>query len=137
MAIFVPSGGGASNSKITLQAICQPTDNIGTVVYSKGPTVSGDPTVEAIDVDAPSQAPAVGIIIAKSGATSCTVQFSGIYETTGLTEGANYFISTGSTLQIGPPAAPLSGKRLIQLIGTALTTTKLKLRLSYPIFKVP
>ena len=111
----------------TFSATCTISESVGDFVRA---TSGGGPTVAAVDIDATPTEVAIGIIINKPTATTCLVQRSGTVTLGGLTAGANYFVGLASTATAPRPAAPGSGKRTIQIVGQALTSTLLALAIS-------
>ena len=109
----------------TLDCICANTDIVGDCVRIDADKAGGLYQVEAVDIDVDND-PAIGIITAKSAPTFCTVQIfgilSGIY--TGLTPGTTYLVGTDSQLTT-TLAAPTSGFRWVQQMGTALSSSEL------------
>lgn len=107
----------------TFDAACGASDEVGHFVYMVSAGV-----VAKVDIADPSTMPACGLIVAKATATSCAVQTLGELETTGLIAGKTYVVGTDSKLSPTPFSRPTSGRRAIQSVGKARSTTQLILR---------
>lgn len=97
---------------------CLAGDAVGDAVY-----ISAANTVAKADADDTSKLPAIGLIVSKQAATSCTVRFSGLVTgLVGLTAGAVYYLSaaTAGAITATPPAAPNATP-----VGIAVSTTTL------------
>ena len=94
------------------------------------------PTVVVVDIDAVSAQLALGVIVSKPTPTSCVVQRAGELKTSGLTPGAWYFISPSGQAVTPRPPNPVSGKRSVQFVGQAITTTRLGLNISPTLTRV-
>jgi hypothetical protein len=83
--------------------------------------ISAANTVAEADADDATKRPAIGVVVAKPSTTSCLVQMSGEYTTSGLTAGAAYYLSaaTAGAITATPPAGNA------QLVGIAKSTTVL------------
>lgn len=112
----------------TVEAICKNTDEVQDCVRIDSAKVGNLYEVEAVDIDVDND-PAVGIIIAKSSPTLCTVQLFGIVTGvyTALTPGRTYLVGTDSKLAT-TLARPASGFRWVQQMGVALDTDELLLK---------
>jgi len=122
----------------TFEAWCFATDLVGHAVYVFAPKLGSRFQVTKANIDDSTKVPAIGIIIAKSGPSVCTVQYDGqvlgVY--TGLTEGESLFVGTNALLTNTPPARPLVGKRWIQPFAYVLASDTILLQRSWPYKKV-
>lgn len=110
-------------SRDSFVANCLASDEVGHAVRSSSDKVAGLYQVTRVDIDSTvaEEARAVGIISAKSDATTCVVRTAGSIEGvfTGLTPGKQLFVGTDAFLTHTPPAQPSSGQRLIQSVAYA------------------
>lgn len=114
-----PSGTSAAASALQFTASCQASDAVGNVVRSNG-------SASAVTTVTCSQSfPAVGIIIAKASATSCTVQTYGlcIGVVSGLSPNSRYYV--GGDGKPATVATAFSQGTYIQLIGFAVASNAL------------
>jgi hypothetical protein len=97
---------------------CLATNIVGDIVRITGAGM----TVDKADCTNEAKMLAVGVIISKSGSTSCVVQtndiVSGVY--TGLTPGSLYFVGSNGRPTTTRPSPPTGGSVLVQPIGYAL-----------------
>lgn len=125
---WLPTGDGSDGSPSgdseQVLANCLSGDAVGDAVYITGAISLGRYQVSKVDPADYSKMPAVGMIIAKSTATECTVQFRGRIESiyTGLTPGNVLFVGTSGALVSTPPT-PGPSNMFIQKVGVALSTT--------------
>jgi hypothetical protein len=112
-------------------AICEATDNVGDLVYIQGGLPNGQLTVSRADPKDNSKFPAVGIIISKSTAELCRVQWKG--ETpplfVGLDEGEIYFLGENGGLARIPPAVSSGGYCFVQAVGIATADDKIRINI--------
>lgn len=114
-------------STFRLSAKCLPTDLVGNFVFISGPPVGANIQVETVDIADAGKMPALGMIIGKTSATDCLIQFLGETPTgvsSGLTAGKVHFV--GPT---GKPsaAAPSGPGQFVQKMGIALGPARLLL----------
>ncbi len=106
-------------------ADCLASDGVGSVVYIRGALVGGRFQVETADPSDFSKMPGTAMIIAKSGATECWIQFRGqvIGVYSGLTPGEMLFVDDNGLLTDDPPDPTLAKPFMFtQSIGVALST---------------
>jgi hypothetical protein len=111
-------------------ATCSAAEAVGDFVR-----VTAANTVATVDIDAATTHRAIGVIVAKPSPTSCVVQRSGTVTLAGLIAGALYFVGTSGAAG-GFPGSPASGRRTIQIVGTARTATLLDLHIDPSVFRV-
>ncbi len=119
---------GSSGGAALVPASCLPTDVPGDAVRISGPgaTPGAVYAVTRVDVTSGATMPAVGLLRAKTTATSCIVQLSGPMPgvLSGLTSGKTYFVGPAGTPTTAPPAPGGPGTRAyVQVIGVALDAT--------------
>ena len=110
---FVRTAGAGSGGLYT----CATGVAVGEWVY-----ISAANTVAEADADDAAKRPAIGVVVAKPTTTSAFVQTAGEYTTTGLTAGANYFLSAATA---GAITATAPAATNVQLVGIAKSTTVL------------
>lgn len=118
---------GSSSQSIEWQATCEVSVSVGDLVFAVQ-SVSGNLSVEKIDIYSVSKMPALGIVFSKSSDTSCTVVSSGLVPATGLIPGASYFASSDGRIALIPPT-PDFGPVFQQIVGIALTANILLVQL--------
>ena len=110
-----------------IRAKCLATDSIGDAVSSTGEKVGGLYQVTKTDIDniAPSLSFSIGVISSKITTTTCIVVINGILTNIyiDLDIGSHAFVGVDGALTTTRPAKPLSGSRIIQIIGYAITST--------------
>ena len=124
------------DAALPLQAYCYSTDAVGDAVYIMGDKVGARYQVTKVNIDVLTTIPSIGIITLKISATECVVQTGGIVHDvyTGLTPQAPLFIGTDSRLtEVRTPNKPTAGRRALQIIGQALSSTDLLLTIRSPI----
>lgn len=108
-------------------ATCSAAESVGDFVRADGAGA-----VEAVDIDATPTQMAIGVIISKPTTTTCVVQSTG--EVSGsFTAGALYYVGVASNAVTPRPASPASGLRTVQIVGQALTTSRLMLGIKIPV----
>jgi hypothetical protein len=119
-------------------AYCYSTDAVGDVVYIMGNKVGDRYQVTKVDIDDILTVPAVGIITRKTAPTDCEVQIGGILRGlySGLTPQKVLFIGLDSRLTHITTPHPGSGRRALQIMGQALSTSELFLSAQSPIILV-
>ncbi len=109
-------------------AVCSSLDVEGDLVQITGEATPGVYQVQKVDVGAGIAMPASAIIVEKTSATECMIQFPGQIKNvfTGLTPGAPYFAAANGKPSLAPPGPTLSQPRVyVQPVGVALTPTVL------------
>ena len=106
-------------------AMCTVSEAVDEFVF-----MNGNDDVRKVDIDYPSNMPAVGVIINKPTSTTCIVQRNGELPLTGLVAGSPFFIGTNSKVTTPRPPDPPSGKRVIQFVGRPRNATTLFLDLT-------
>ena len=124
------------------QAVCTATDTVGTLVRVSGDDVNGVSQVTAVDVTDASKVPCIGILVAKSDATHCTVVRDGRVDLSAviqapLTAGKRYFVGYNGKPVATPPSAysSPSGYAMVQAIGVATSGTHLEFRPDFFLIK--
>lgn len=122
-----------SESVVTVSAICKATDLVGDCVKIDDVKAGLLYQVEKVDIDLVGEKPAIGMIVAKSTATECTVQLTGIV--TGihsrLSAGQMYVVNVDGQIT-DTLAAPSSGFRYFQVMGVATSDDEFLLNPSFP-----
>ena len=133
------TGEGSRSNRTTFKAYCLVSDSVGDAVYIRGDRIDLVYQVTKVNIDALSaiQACTVGLIRTKLTATTCIVQTSGEFNTSGLTPGKLLFVSTQSQISCAPPDHPLTGTRILQTLGTALASDVALLRIGPPVRLIP
>jgi len=108
------------------EADCLAADVAGKFVYVTGPEVAGIPQVSTVDITNPAKMPSVGMIVAKTTATRCTVQTVGETSLFVTVPGGRYFIDVAGVATNSPPT-PVTGEIFQQLIGVGLESSRLLL----------
>lgn len=131
----VPSN---STAQQFLAASCYATDAVGDAVYIAGVKVGDRYTVTKTDIDNILTVPVIGVITRKTTNTLCEVQTAGIVRGvyTGLTPQKVLFVGTDSRLTHNTTPRPSSGRRALQIVGQALSTSELFLNIRSPILLV-
>jgi hypothetical protein len=110
------------------EAVCTAADLAGDFVSINGPESAGFYSVGKVDPLVSATMPAIGVITSKSTATRCFVQTLGELAAIGLTPGGRYWIGRDAQIAASWPV-PLAGEVIVvQVVGVALTATKLLLR---------
>lgn len=129
--------GSANQASSYLQAYCLSSDAIGNCVYISNDKVGQFYQVTSVDIDSTDiiESVAIGIIITKRIATECNIQVFGELENVyaGLTTGKVAYVGVDSKPTHTRPVKPISGKRMIQQIGFALSTNILFIKPNQPI----
>ena len=103
---------------------CSAGEAVGDCVYVSGAEVLGVIQVRKVDVTDPAKMPAIGIILDKPTATTCTVAYSGGV-TIGILPpflpGRMYFVGHSSKPDATRPASPA----MVQVVGVAVTSGRL------------
>lgn len=130
------SQSSSARSDSTVEANCQPSDSIGKCVYVTGPEVSGKYQVETVDPQDNSKIPSIGVIVAKSSGTDCTVRLFGKMSGTvsGLTPGKALFVGIGGSLSHSIPS-PGATFAYVQPMGVAVDSDEVLLQPSLSIIK--
>lgn len=137
MRLQATAVGGATQQVIP--AFCFSTDAVGDVVYIMGNKVGSHYQVSRVDIDDITHMPAIGVLIKKDDASTCYVQTGGIVRDlyTGLTPNKPLFVGTNGRLtETVPGHKPSSGRRAIQVIAQALSSSELLLTVKSPILLV-
>ena len=114
---------------------CSPDDEVGSLVYAQGVTPSNLPSVRTASAFDEAKQPAIGVLVAKTSPTSCTVQSIGQCPLgtaeSPLSVGEKYFLGGNGKVVTSPPLASESrfGYSFVQAVGIAVTPLKLELRL--------
>jgi hypothetical protein len=129
---------GAVSGDEFLSAFCFSTDAVGDAVYIMGDKVGDTFQVTKVDINNIATVPAIGIILLKESSTSCIVQTAGIMVGiyTGRTPHKPQFIGLDAKLYETPPAEPTSGRRAVQIVAQALSTSDLLIHPKSPIIRV-
>lgn len=120
---------------------CLVTDAVGDVVRVSGAAVAGVPQVTKCDPSDVAKMPAVGILTAKAGATTCTVQRLSSVDLSAtaiiFTPGNRVWVSyTGQPTTTIPPAGlSPSGYVMLQPLGVATDTQSFELQISQSILR--
>lgn len=130
MAVTVRRREGTSYA----EAECAALDEVGDVVYISGDEVGGLLQVAKINIDVSPAQHSIGVIVLKMTSTRCFVQLGGelrgVYS--GLTPGRRLFVDECSRLSHVVPNSPSVGVRLLQAMGTALTSNAVLLEIQDP-----
>lgn len=127
------------NVEQQLLAYCFSTDAVGDVVYIMGNKVGQHYQVTKVNIDDIATMPAIGIIIQKINAAECVVQQVGIVHNVyaGMVPNKPLFIDTNSRLtETRTPNKPTAGRRALQVMGQALSTSDILLSVKSPIILV-
>lgn len=118
------SPGEPTVSNVATDLTCASSVYVGAVVRMSGTTV-----VNAL-ADSGTNSRVIGICVAKSSSTLCTVQFCGFTDTifTGLSANTNYFLSE-STLGGITTTPPTGSGEIIIHIGRTLTSSQLVIQI--------
>jgi hypothetical protein len=125
LAAYASIAGGGDTGDV-MAAACEVDDAVGDLVYVRGDSVDGVPSVGRVDIADFSKLPAVGQITAKPTPTDAVVVRRGIVAGAGLTPGRLYFAGDDGRPTATRPvatAAPL----FVQIVGTALDAARLLL----------
>lgn len=110
----------------TFEARCSVTESVSQCV-SMLSSVTGSYVVRRANINDVGSMPAIGVIIAKSGDSNCTVAYFGHVSASGLTPGRTCYVGSGSSMTTTRP----DGLVYIQAIGAAKTTSSILLNPSY------
>lgn len=107
--------------------------DVGDILRIVGPPIDGRLQTAKADPTNVATMPVVGLLLAKSSATTGQMISSGIYDgLTGLIPGKMYGVGIGGTL-ISAPVFPASGETFVwQPVGFALSTTELLVSIMAP-----
>jgi hypothetical protein len=109
-------------------ANCLAADDVEHCVYITGAEVISIPQVATVDITKLAKMPAVGMIVEKSSPTDCIVQVLGETSLITTTPGLRHFIGfDGKPTATVPVAAP-GGTAILQVIGMAIGSSRLLLR---------
>jgi hypothetical protein len=118
---------GTDGLSETLPSDCLATDAVGDAVYVTGTKVASRTQVTKVNITSSSSMPAIGVILSKSTATECDVQWvgevAGVYA--GLTPGKPYFVDVDATPTSTPPTP--GADHYVQKLGVATATDVLLL----------
>jgi hypothetical protein len=132
-------GGGSSVDPNLTNANCLASDIVGDLVYVTGNIVGGRIQVTEIDNTDSAKMPVFGMIETKASSTVCTVRTggtsAGIYS--GLVPQRRLFAGDNGRLVQTVPARPSSGKKLVQPMGIATSSSVIFLRIGETIGIVP
>lgn len=121
-----PAGPAGASGADVRNAICPSGVAVDDLVYITGDEVGGALQVDTVDIDDPAKMPALGVVLTKPTATTCTVHLRGeLTGLSGLTAGAPVFVGTNSQLTTTVPALPGSGIRHLQRMGGMISATKM------------
>jgi hypothetical protein len=119
----------SESQSVIRDADCTSLEQVGNIVYLFA-TNNGRDVVRKTDLTDYAKLPGVGIIIDKASAISCRVQWLGetpsLYS--GLEVGKYYFVGIDSSPVLVPPTPTLSDL-FIQIVGVAVTPTRLFVKL--------
>lgn len=125
MAVLV----GKSASADYLTANCKPSDSVGDCVYILSDKVGQNYQVTKVDIDsgAPEAKIAIGILKSKSASNVCIVhllsKLTGVF--TGMTPGRLLYVGIDSKPTETAPLPPVTGTRVLQVIGYSISSTEL------------
>lgn len=110
-----------------IRAKCLSSDSVGDAVSISGDKVAGLYQVTKTDIDniVPSLSFAIGVISSKITTTTCIVVISGVLPNIyiDLDMGSPVFVGVDGALTTTRPTKPLSGSRIIQLMGSTISST--------------
>ena len=130
-------GADGSTAPSIRDAACPSTCAVDDWVFVTGDEVAGVIQVDTVDIDDTAKMPAIGIVIEKPTFTTARVQVGGELGTfAGLAPGKPHFVGDDSEISTTRPANPSSGKRSIQVIGFALSSTKLIVKPEFSITRI-
>lgn len=118
------------------EANCLGTDALGDFVYITADEAANLFNVTKVDVDDSTTMPAIGVIIEKPTLSTCLVMTFGVLAATGLTPNARYWVDTDAQITATPPTRASGVNRVVQVVGIALSSTKLLLRPDYLAIKL-
>ena len=120
------------------RANCDVSVSVGDVVYLTGTVVSGIPGVDTVNIDVNGENPGIGVVIKKRTSTTCIIQVSGIVRKVyaGLNPGDLMFVAPGGSLTDSIPNPPLTGRRSIQHVGSALQVDEVLLDIKDPTYRI-
>jgi len=135
-ALSIPRG-LATFARKWLRANCLVTDSVGDCVYVTGDKIGNLYQVAQADPADQSKMPSLGIIMSKTSATECKVQFigesNGLY--IGLTPGGTLFVGSDGRLSHTPPVPDPGGYAFIQAMGSAISSETVILLPSFALTK--
>lgn len=121
---------------IKIRVNCLAADQVGQAMHITGDMVSGAYQVTVVDITDFLKLPAIGILTLKSSATSGIVTASGIVVRAGLLPGRLYFAGANGFPTATRPIASSSAGTFVQVLGKAISSTKLLLSVSPNLTKV-
>lgn len=125
----VAAGGGRATS--IFHARCSLAESVGDFVYIAGPPILGLYQVRKVDIDDVLKRTIWGIVIRMVG-TECYVQTTGIVSglfSNNLNAGSSVFVGTDSKVSESVPIRPITGTRLVQSVGIAVSNDEVHLNL--------
>lgn len=131
-----------SSSDKTFSANCLAGDALGACVYVTGASVAGVPQVATCDPSDETKMPAVGIIVAKPGATDATVQRFAIADLSGsaavLVPASRAWVGYSGLPVTTVPAvgASPSGYVMLQTVGVATEAAALEVKIDASMMKL-
>lgn len=133
----VTSAAGVTRQTV-FHAFCFASDAVGNAVYVFANKVGNLYQVETVDVTDVTKMPAVGVIISKSDAAHCIVRTVGVIEGlyTGLLPGKRLLVQDDGKLNHGYNR-PLSGVKLVQPMGVAISAQDVSLITESPVIILP
>lgn len=121
---------------IKLRVNCLSTDQVGQAMYVTGDMIAAAYQVTVVDITDFTKLPAIGILTLKSSPTSGIVTASGIVVRAGLLPGRLYFAGVNGFPTANRPTASSPAGAFVQVLGKAISTTKLLLSVSPNLTKV-
>jgi len=125
-----------SSQVIRIRVNCLATDVVGQAMHITGDMVSGAYQVAVVDITDFTKLPAVGLLVLKSSPTAGIVLVSGIVVRAGLLPGRLYFAGPDGFPTVNRPTAGSAAGAFVQVLGKALSSTKLLLSVSPNLTKV-
>lgn len=126
--VFQPSAycvAGGSSELASFDATCTISEEVGHLVY----VLAAGPDVRKVDIDASPPTKAIGIVTHKPTDTTCVVQTTGRVSAFGLTPGRTCFVGADSKVTSFNPGRHISNVRTIQIVGQAISSTLMELRI--------
>ena len=121
---------------IKIRVNCLVTDQVGQAMYITGDMAAAVYQVTVVDITDFTKLPAVGILTLKSSSTSGIVTASGIVACVGLLPGRLYFAGANGFPTENRPTASSPAGSFVQVLGKAISATKLLLGVSPNLTKV-
>ena len=121
---------------VKFRVSCLATDQVGQAMCITGDLAGGAYQVTRVDITEFSKVPTVGVLTLKSSPTSGIVTASGIIVRAGLIPGRLYFVGANGFPTATRPTASSPDGVFVQVLGKALSSSKLLLDISAHLTKV-